>query len=126
MIRIDRKTCRDILRVTKRYDNKVFFHPDISGYCLWSGAHPKHASVVSSVPVSEVFGSLNRLNDQKLIEKQMGVMGNGMIFCITPELLHYKAFWFDRFTRTFLAGFLSGIATSVVAGLVLHFLIKLF
>lgn len=126
MIRFDRKTCRDILKVTKNYNTSVFFHPNIGGYCVWTGSVPDQASVLPSIPLKEVPGSLNRLIEYGLITKRIGAMDNGMVFRITPELLHYKSFWWDRFSRKYIAGFISGVFTSVVAGLILHFVVKLF
>lgn len=126
MIRIDRKTYKDILKVTRRYDVPVFFHPDINGFSIWRSVQPDHTDVISSVPIDEVPDALNRLADLDWIEKEIGVSGNGMIFHITPKLLHHKAFWLDRFSHTYIGGFISGVATSVIAGLILHFLVKLF
>ena len=125
MIRIDRKTCKDILKVTKSYDDDIFFHPSIGGFCIWTGSHPDHASVKSSSDIDEIPGSLNRLVDSKLIIKQIGTMDKGMIFHITPELLHYKAFWFDRISRKFATGFLAGVASAVAADIIFHFIAKL-
>jgi len=126
MLRMDRKTCHDILKVTNSYDTSIFFHPNIGGFCIWTGLVPDQGSVKPSIPISEVPGSLNRLCEQKLIEKMIGTMDNGMIFRIAPELLHYKAFWWERFTKTYVAGFFSGIAATVIAGLILHFFTGLF
>lgn len=126
MISIDRKARHDILEVTKNYDDDIFFHPNIDGFCIWTGAHPDRASVKPSISCSEVPGVLNRFKQSGLIDEVIGVDGHGMIFRITPELLHYKAFWWDKSGRPFILGFISGIAATVISGLILHFVVKLF
>ena len=126
MIRIDRKVCRDILRITNRYDVDLFFDPDFGGFSIWHGTHPDRPEFIPSVPLHEVAGSLNRLLERGMIKKIVGSWSGGMIFQITPELLHAKAFWFDRVTKKYLAGFISGVATSVVAGLIIHFVTEWF
>ena len=125
MIRIDRKTCRDILSLTKSYNVDLFFSPDHGGYSYWHSSHPKSIDKTPSINVKEVPDSLSRLAKQGLIKKIQGIMGGGMIFRITPELLHYKAFWFDRFTKKFFGGFVSGIAVTVIADLIIRFIASL-
>lgn len=117
MVSIDRKVCRDILKLTRQYDSAILFDPDLEGYSLLDYVAPSKADVLSSVPVSEVPGSLRRLIDRGMIEKQQGISGGGMIFNITPELLHAKAFWWDRFTKCFWGGFVSGVAVGITANL---------
>lgn len=117
MIRIDRKTCRDIQNLAKSYDENLFFSPDLGGYCHWHYSHPEKAEKAPSINLDEVPGSLSRLVDSGLIKKIQGSMNGGMIFRITPELRHYKAFWFDRFSKKFTVGFVSGILVGVCANL---------
>lgn len=126
MISIDRKTCRDILNVTRDYNQKIMFDPSLGGYSIWRMHNSVKIEQSCTVPVSEVPGSLQRLIDRNMIEKVQGIMGGGMIFRIRPDLLHAKAFWWDRFTKKFWGGFAAGVATSVVSGLILHFLTGLF
>ena len=124
MIKIDRKTCRDILRVTTSYKEWINFSHKDGGYSLNSNSAP--VVISASIPLKEVSGSLLRLEASGLIKKISDVWGDDMIFVITPELLHYKAFWFDRFTKTYLAGFISGVGVSVISGLLIHFLTGFF
>lgn len=126
MISIDRKVSRDILKITTQYNDSILFDPTIGGFCKWRGTHPDKAEQIASVPVSEIPGALRRPEERGMIKKIQGLMGDGMIFRITPELLHAKAFWWDRFTKTYVAGFVSGVLTTVVSGLLLHFLTGLF
>ena len=126
MISIDRKVCKDILKVTKDYNVSIMFSPDIEGYAVWHMHHPEKANQLSSVPVSEVLGALDRLSEKKLIKKIQGSLGGGMVFRITPELLHYESFWWDRVSKTYVAGFASGVLTTVCGGLLLHFLTSFF
>lgn len=126
MISIDRKICRDILKVTTDYNTSVLFDPAIGGYAVWHMSHPETASVTSSVPVNEVPGALRRLEALEMVKKVQGAMNGAVIFRITPELLHAKAFWWDRFTKTYVAGFISGVLITVASGLLLHFLTGLF
>lgn len=126
MINMDRKTCRDILRLTSSYDACLFFDPVLGGYAFWHGACPETIDKQPSIKADEVAGSLSRLVEAGLIKKIQGSMNGGMIFRVTPELRHYKAFWFDRFTKTYLAGFISGVGVSVISGLLIHFLTGFF
>ena len=121
MISIDRKVCKDILKVTKDYKDQVFFSPDLGGYAIWHMCHPEKAELESSVPVSEVSGSLARLVERKMIRKIQGSYNGGTIFRINPELLHAKAFWFDRVTKTYVGGFVSGVLSTLLGGLLLHY-----
>lgn len=125
MIAIDRKVCKDILKLTKDYNTSVIFAPDINGYAIWHKYHPEKADQPSSVPAHEVKDSLVRLSDRKMILKIQGSMSGAVVFRITPELLHAKAFWWDRFSKTYVAGFISGVASSVAGGLILQLLIRL-
>ena len=117
MILIDRKVCRDILKTTTDYDDLILFDPELSGYSMWGYTSPEQAKVISSVPVSEVPGSLSRLITRGMIRKFQGISGGGMVFCITPELLHAKAFWWDRFTKRFWGGYALGVITALTANL---------
>lgn len=121
MIRIDRKVCRDILKLTNSYDDQIIYDPDLKGFALWSGSFPGQVSTPSVEP-AEILGSLNRLCENKFLVMQTGVHRGGMIFSITPELRHRNAFWFDRVSKTYAGGFVSGVLTSVVAGTILHFI----
>ncbi len=122
MISIDRKVCHDVLRVTNDYNASVLFDPAIGGYAIWHMSHPETASVISSVPINEVPGALRRLEKQEMIKKIQGAMNGAVVFRITPELLHAKTFWWDRFTKTYVAGFISGVLITVASGLLLHLL----
>lgn len=117
MIRIDRYVCRDILKVTRDYQTQIVFAPDLGGFGVWIGCRPNREEVIPTVNVSEVPGSLERLIDRGLINKIQGLSGGGMIFTITPELLHAKAFWWDRFTKVFWGGFVIGVVTGLLANL---------
>ena len=109
MIAIDRKVCRDILKMTTDYNVSVFFGPALGGYSTWHLHYPENVELVSSVPIAEVPGALQRLEDRNLIKKIQGSMNGGVIFRITPELLHAKAFWWDRFTKKTIGGFVIGV-----------------
>lgn len=126
MISIDRKVIRDILKVTKDYNVKILFDPALGGFAPWNMSHPDKAERAPSVPISEVSGALKRLEECGMIQKVQGTWNGGMVFRITPELLHAKAFWWDRFSKKFWGGFATGIVASVIAGLILHILQGLF
>lgn len=126
MVSIDRTVCRDILKMTTDYDVRVLFDPNAGGYSIWKGSYPEHAFLSSSVPISEVPGALSRLERDSRIKTFQKAYGGLWIFLITPELLHAKAFWWDRFSKTYLAGFISGAAATFAGGLLLHFFTGLF
>lgn len=126
MISIDRKVCRDILKVTTDYNTSVIFSPDLGGYAIWHMRHPEKADLVSSVRPEEVPYALDRLSKRGMIVKIQGSFGGGLVFRIKSELLHAKRFWFDSFSKKFIGGFVSGVITGVVADLLVHWLIKLF
>lgn len=121
MIRIDHKVCRDILRITNRYDVSIIYDAGLEGFAIWSGCRPENV-VVPSVPTDDVPGALQRLSDRGVIKKLQGLSGGGMIFRVTPQLRHAKAFWFDQFTKTYFGGFVSGVLATVVGGIILHFI----
>lgn len=125
MIGIDRKVCRDILKTTKDYSVSILFDPALGGYCRWNMRHPEKIDLKSSVPVCEVPGALQRLEKMDLIHKIQGIASGGVIFCITPELLHSKSFWFDRVTKKFLAGFVSGVFVGITANILTPHVIAL-
>lgn len=117
MISIDRKVSRDILKVTRDYNQKVLFDTSLGGYSIWRMHNTGKIEQTSSVPASEVPGALQRLADRGMIEKVQGIMGGGMIFRIRPELLHARAFWWDRFTKKFWSGYVLGVITALTANL---------
>ena len=117
MISIDRKVCKDILKITKDYNVSVIFAPELGGYAKWHMYLPEKAERISSVRVDEVPEALNRLVERKFIRKINGSMSGAMVFRIMPELLHAKAFWFDRFSKKFWVGLVSGIVIGLIANL---------
>lgn len=125
MISLDRKLCKDILRFTSDYNASVIFDPALGGFAHWHMSHPDAVEMVSSIPANEVSGSLARLEQRSMVRIIQRSAGGSVIFRITPELLHAKSFWWDRFTKTYLAGFISGVLTAVVGGLLLHWLTQL-
>lgn len=117
MIRLDKKVCHDILKITSAYNELILYDPALNGYCHWDGSHPEKPDLASSLSVSETRSSLLRLETSGLIKRIQGISGGGIIFHITAELLHRKAFWIDRTAKPFIAGFVSGIAVGVFANL---------
>ena len=126
MIKIDRKVCRDILKLTHDYDKSLFFSPSLGGFSFWHNSPPEKPEIKSSAPLSEIYESLLRLEERGLIHIIQKSWNKDVIFRITPELLHYKAFWFDRFTRTYVAGFISGVLTALLSGLLIEIFLRLF
>ncbi len=120
MIRIDRKVTRDILRLTKSYDASIIFDPSIGGYAFWHMKRPEKVEMASSVPVHEVAGSLKRLIDRGMIEKIQGAWNGAVIFRINPELVHAKAFWFDRVTKKFIGGVVTGACATAAGDIIFH------
>lgn len=117
MIRFDRKLCRDILRITTDYNTSIIFDPAVGGFALWHLHHPDRAEVIPSIPLSEVPASLSRLEERSMIQTIQRSMNGAVIFRIRPELLHAKAFCWDRFTKKFWGGFVSGILVGLIANL---------
>ena len=126
MISIDRKVCRDLLKITTDYNVSLFFDPDLGGYCMWHMHRPDNVEFVSSVPVTEVPGSLQRLEKRNMIKKIQGSMNGAIIFQITPELLHAKAFWWDRVSKRFIGGFVTGVVVGIAANLLTPFIQQAF
>ena len=122
MISIDRKVCRDILAVTSNYSDWILYDPALNGYCFWDGTHPERPSFVSSVVTQETQSALLRIEDAGLIKRMKGITGGGLIFHITAELLHRKAFFFDAITRRFLWGFIAGVSSTLIPQLIYFFI----
>ena len=120
MIRIDRKVTHDILKLTKSYDSSIIFDPAIDGYAFWRAKRPESAKVKSSVPNHEVAGSLNRLVDRGMIDKVQSSWSGAIVFRITPELVHAKAFWFDRVTKKFIGGVVTGACATAAGDIIFH------
>lgn len=117
MISIDRKMSRFILSITKQYSDRIIFDPNAGGFYFWTGIRSDQPVIFPPFDILETEASLARLEQASLINIIQRIMGGGMIFCITPELLHYRSFWFDRFSKKFMAGFVSGVVVSITANL---------
>jgi hypothetical protein len=119
MIRIDRKLSKAILKISDSYDSEFFYDIDKSEILFNDKLY--------SVPIdkAEIKASLDRLiNAGYLIPSVNSWCTVG--FSISPELKHAKAFWFDRVTKRFIYGFISGVVTSVTAALLVKLIEKFF
>lgn len=127
MIRIDRKIARLVIRESgKRYDTIFLFDGSTPKLFIvpYVGSSDPIRSVDIAVPQQDIPESINRLTASGHLKKESGIMHNGSYFSMTPLLLHRYAFWIDAFTKKFWYGFLSGVITSVVAGVLLQIILK--
>lgn len=119
MIRIDRKLSKAILKISDSYDSEFFYDIDENGIFFNDKLY--------SVPIdkSEIKGSLVRLIDAGYLIPSNNAWCT-IEFSISPELKHAKAFWFDRITKRFIYGFISGVLTSISAALLVKLIEKYF
>ncbi|WP_281522850.1 hypothetical protein [Mogibacterium timidum] len=119
MIRIDRKLSNAILKISDSYDSEFFYDIDENGIFFNDKLY--------SVPIdkSEIKGSLVRLIDAGYLIPAANSWCT-VEFSISPELKHAKAFWFDRVSKRFIYGFISGVLTSVTAMLLVKLIEEYF
>lgn len=118
MIGMDRKIVKTILEISDSYDSAFSYHGD-------DGIYFDKKLYKLPVPPSEIKPALLRLIELGYLKQTLRPYGV-TVFSITPELKHARAFWFDRVTKRFLGGFVTGVTTAVATGLILRFIAKLF
>lgn len=123
MIHIDRKIARSILRHISSYSDFFFYESEADVF--FYGENHKESFPVP-VPSEEVIPSLGRLTKAGFLTASFKLWGvRGVIgYSITPKLKHHFAFALDQFTKKFFCGFLTGVLTTVVGGVLLNLLIK--
>lgn len=121
MLRIDRKVAKSLLKLTRKYSDEIFYSSEKTGFILVHIAADPETSVPFPIPKDEISASLKRLEKANLITVNTRVWGDDLYFSITPELLHYKAFWFDRFSHRFIGGFVTGVIVGISANLLTPF-----
>ena len=112
MIRIDRKVARTALKLTSSYDTILVYDPACGMFVRNTKSY-----MVPSVPPDDVPDAIDRLIDAGLFCNYARGMGSVKMFRITPKLRHRFAFAMDSFTKTFWAGFITGVATTAAANL---------
>ena len=120
MIHIDRKIARSILRHISSYSD-FFFYESEADVFFYGENHQESFSV--PVPSEEVIPSLERLTKAGFLTVSFKLWGV-ISYSITPKLKHHFAFALDQFTKKFFCGFLTGVLTTVVGGVILNLLIK--
>lgn len=125
MIRSDRKIISAVLKLTDNYHDEMAIGHDPSSLLLVK----KLRTVIKCVPLSiseeDADESVKRLVDAGLLRVKTQWSG-GYSFCMTSRLKHRYAFWWDSFSKKYIAGFVSGVITTVAAGVLAHFITGLF
>ena len=124
MIHIDKIVARAALKLSPSgYKTQIFYDPDSRELYVGSLADHKvrGASRKISVDPADVPLCFERLAEKGLVLKQDYFGGS----CITvlPKLRHRFAFALDAFTKRYVGGFISGVLTTVAAGVILHYVI---
>ena len=125
MITADRKIVSAVLKLTDNYHDEMAIGHDPSSLLLLRGHREIVKSVPLSIPTEDADEAVQRLVSADLLRIKSKWYG-GYSFCMTSRLKHRHAFWWDSFSKKYIAGFISGVATTVVAGLILHFVTGLF
>lgn len=125
MIKTDRKVVAAVLKLTNNYHDELAIGHDPTSIVLMNGLHEVIKSVRLKISAEDADESVKRLIDRGLL--RIGSKGYGWYsFYMTSRLKHRHAFWWDSFSKRYIAGFISGVVTTVVSGLILHFLTGLF
>lgn len=125
MIRTDRKLIAAVLKLTDNYHDEITIGHDPSSLLLVRNINEVVNAVPLSISVEDARESVERLIDSGLLRVSTKWMG-GFSFTMTSRLKHRHAFWWDSFSKKFIAGFISGFLVSVASGVALHFITGLF
>lgn len=125
MIKTDRKIVSAVLKLTDNYHDELAIGREPTSLLLINNLHKVVKSVRLSISAEDADESVKRLIDAGLL--RIGTKRYGWYsFHMTSRLKHRHAFWWDSFSKRYIAGFISGVVTTVVSGLILHFLTGLF
>lgn len=125
MIAADRKIVSAVLKLTDNYHDELAIGHDPSSLLLLRGNRDIVKSAPLKLSVEDADEAVHRLVSAGLLRIKSKWYG-GYSFCMTSQLKHRHAFWWDSFAKTYIGGFISGVAVTVVGGLILHFLVGLF
>ena len=125
MIRTDRKIIAAVLKLANSYHDEMVLGHDPCSLLLVQNISDVVKQVTLSVSKDDAEESVKRLIDSGLLRIETKWMG-GYSFCMTSLLKHRHAFWWDSFSKKYIAGFISGVATTVAAGVIAHFITDLF
>lgn len=125
MIIVDWKVARAALKLTKSYKDEIFYASGGVSLMLVAPSGPPVKSAVVSASPEDIPPAITRLAEKNFF-KIIIKTEDEVYFSIQPELRHWFAFWFDRVSKRYIAGFISGVITTVVSGLIVHYLTGLF
>lgn len=109
MIRSDRKVAGAALKLTRDYSKALSL--DSSGVLCLCDSPDK--AIALKIPVQDALEAVDRLVAKGYFRIHTKYWG-GYSFTITSYLNHRFAFFWDRFTRKFLFGYIAGIVSGVI------------
>ena len=125
MIKYDRKIISAVLKLTDNYHDELTIGYNPSSLLLIRNI----SEVINRVPLDisedDAEESVGRLIDAGLLRVGRKWLG-GFSFCMTSRLKHRHAFWWDSFSKKYIAGFVSGVLVTVAAGVLVHLITGLF
>ena len=125
MIKTDRKIVAAVLKLTDNYHDEMTIGYDPSSLLLVRNFHDVVNGVPLDISEEDAEESVQRLIDAGLLRISSKWDG-AYSFCMTSRMKHRHAFWWDSFSKKYIAGFVSGFLVTVAAGVLLHFITGLF
>ena len=119
MISIDKKVAKAARKLADTYKTLLVYEPGTNKISVAYSFNDYGQSVFVSVPVEDIPRAIFRLSDSGYIHIKHNVDGGTLYFSIEPKLKHRFAFWFDSFSKRYIAGFISGVAVTLTADLLI-------
>ena len=121
MIKNDRVIISAVLKLTDNYHDELTLGYNPSSLLLIKNIHDVQKAIPLRISEEDAEESVNRLIKEGFLRTATKWNG-GFSFCMTSRLKYRHAFWWDSFTKRYIAGFISGVAVTVVADLIVHFI----
>lgn len=116
MIKTDRKVVAAVLKLTNNYHDELAIAHEPTSIVLLNGHHKVVKDVRLNISAEDADESVKRLIDYGLL--RIGSKGYGWYsFYMTSRMKYRHAFWWDSFSKRFIAGFVSGVAVGISVNL---------
>ena len=112
---IDRKVAKSALKLTRVYDQGIFFDGGQKLSKVHDAADPEEYLILK-IPSQDILPAIERLNEKGYLRLVLRPNRETCVFTITPDLNHFWSFFVDKFTKKFWSGVFTGVLSTILIG----------